>query len=134
MSTCAEPAPVQARGSWPPPPHDPRERGVVTRIDDWEVRVFGDRMFSYFVTRGLWHLQLWQPASGISILSPSRLTCGQYEVFPIARWKARAPSYARIRRLVAREHGVVPPDPTALKRIERAFVDDVVGAHGRPVS
>ncbi|MBX3185368.1 MAG: hypothetical protein KF819_00070 [Labilithrix sp.] len=111
----------------PPPPHDPRERDLALTLEGWEVRVFGDRQFEYFATRGFWHVQLWHPRAGVSILTPSRLTRGFYEAFPVAGWKGQAPDYEHLATLV-REHRVALPSKAALLRIERAFVDDVVHA------
>lgn len=119
----------------PPPPHDPRERELASRTADgqWEVRVFGSRMFQYFVTRGLWHVQLWHPEARVSLLTPSRLTLGFYEAFPIAGWKGHAPDHGRLVALVARSHRVTLPSAVELARIERAFVDDVVASAASPV-
>ena len=38
--------------AWPPPPHDPRERDLVLRADGWEIRLFGEHEFQYFVRHG----------------------------------------------------------------------------------
>jgi len=119
---------------WPPPPHDPRDRELAMRVDGWELRVFGERKFQYFVTRGLWHLQLWHPSASVSVLTPSRLTCGFYEVFPIEGWKARAPDHARLVELLVASHGLALPSAATVARLERAFVDAVVRGAGRPLS
>src|SRR5688500_11007904 len=63
-----------------PPPHDPEERELAQTIDAWEVRVFADAKFGFFVQRGLWHVQLWHPYARVSVLTPSRLTGGAYEI------------------------------------------------------
>lgn len=120
--------------AWPPAPHDPRERERATAIGDWEVRLFTGRKFQYFVTRGFWHLQLWNPTSRISILSPSRLTCGRYEAFPVASWKVHARSYEALVARIREEHQVACPDAAAVMRVERAFVRDLVRAQSLPVS
>ncbi len=66
----------------PPAPHDPREREVVTTLGAWEVRQFpaSDAKLTYFTPRGFLHLQLWHAATETSILTPSRLTRGVYEI------------------------------------------------------
>src|SRR5687768_16947328 len=81
----------QAQVRLPPPPHDPRDRIVVSRAGQWEVRVFSesDPKFVYLMTHGMWHLQLFHPTRGISVLTPSALTRQCYELFPIRGWKAR---------------------------------------------
>lgn len=110
----------------PPPPHDPRERGLALKVSDWEVRVFGGRKFQYFVRRGLWHVQLWHPRARISVLTPSHLTRGFYEAFPIADWKGRAPTYDALIEMLGRDHAQPFLREDELARIERVFVTDVV--------
>jgi len=112
-------------GNWPPPPHDPRERDPVICVRGWEVRVFGEHQFQYFVRRGFWHLQLWHPEARVSVLTPSRLTCDLYEVFPIASWKARAATVPELARLIAEEHGFELPREVELLELERALVQRV---------
>lgn len=96
---------ARAPGRYPAPPHDPRERIVVTSLDGWEVRNFGphDRRRAYFAVRGLGHLQLWHAASGVSVLTPSRLTAGRYEASAAHGWKYRPPDYERLRRELLEE-------------------------------
>ena len=124
-------APANPRAEWPPPPHDPRERELAMRLGEWDIRLFGNRKFQYFVTRGFWHLQLWHPAARISVLSPSRLTCGFYEAYPIANWKAQAPNYDGLVSLIAGTHGPPLPTTAEIKRAEKALVDDVVASAWR---
>jgi hypothetical protein len=112
-------------GSWPPPPHDPRERELVTSLRGWEIRVFGEHRFQYFVRHGFWHLQLWQPAARVSVLTPSRLTCELYEVFPVAGWKGHASKYQELAELVQGEHGLELPREMELLELERALVQRV---------
>ncbi len=113
--------------AWPPPPHDPRERELVLRVDGWEVRLFGEHKFQYFVRHGLWHAQLWQPEARVSVLTPSRLTCELYEVFPIAAWKARAESYAELSEMIEREHGVLLSRRVVWQALECGLVQRVKG-------
>lgn len=113
---------------WPPPPHDPRERDLATTIDAWEVRVFGNRQFQYFVTRGLWHVQLWHAGAGLSILTPSRLTRGCYEAYPVANWKAHEANYEDLAVRIAAFHAVPLLTPSDVRGIERAFVDTIVAS------
>lgn len=119
---------------WPPPPHDPRERELALVIDGWELRLFGERKFQYFVTRGLWHVQIWHPTGRVSVLTPSRLTCGFYEAYPIANWKAQAPDYKRLVALIAGVHSVALSCAATLAKVGKAFVDDVVRGQGRSLS
>lgn len=109
---------------WPPPLHDPRERALVALVDGWEVRVFPpcDRKFHYFVTRGFLHAQLWHRGACVSVLTPSRLTNGLFEVFPYAGWKAPAREPALLRSLVAQTHGVALPSLRRLASIVEWYV------------
>lgn len=112
----------------PPPPHDPSERVLVMTIGEWEVRVFDADKIHYFRTRGLWHLQLWHPRAGVSVLSASLLTLGLYECFPFAGWKGRANTDRRIAAMVKAEHGIDLPSAMEMARLEKALVVDVVRA------
>jgi len=118
-------APLARETSWPPPPHDPRERERVLLLGNWEIRLFGEHKFQYFVSHGFWHLQLWHAAARISVLTPSRLTHMHYEAFPIAGWKARAATYEELSALVIGEHGVFLPNQPELRTFERALVERV---------
>lgn len=108
--------------STPPPPHDPRERDLGHVVGEWEVRIFADAKFQYFVERGLWHVQLWHPKAGVSVLTPSRLTNDAYEIYPARGWKVRASTPVEVARLVADEHAVRFLGEEALREVERAFV------------
>ncbi|WP_437686139.1 hypothetical protein [Sorangium sp. So ce176] len=122
-----EPAGVEG---WPPPPHDPRERELALVVAGWEVRLFGGRKFEYFVARGFWHLQLWHPEARVSVLTPSRLTRGLYEAYPIANWKAQAPDYDKLAALLDGLSTARLPEASAVLRLERALVDEVVRGGG----
>lgn len=107
----------------PPPPHDPTERILVTRLDGWQVRDFADddSRQHYFATRGFAHFQLWHPERRLSVLTPSRLTDQQFEVFPIGRGKLRIRSWDELASLLRSHHGVVPPSLSCLRALERWF-------------
>jgi hypothetical protein len=136
--------------AWPPAPHDPRERALICTLvvrapalpahssrhgstgrrgapasTRWEVRAFpiGGRMHRYFAPRGLLHLQLWQPESGVSMLTPSRLTLGRWEVFPVEGWKRGLDQVADLRRLVRSSLRVEPPTAAQLAAARAWFVD-----------
>ena len=112
----------------PPPPHDPCERELVMHLGPWEVRVSTGRAFEYFVPRGLWHVQLWHPEAGISILTRSRLTAGAFEAFPSRGWKARSIDYASLREWLEAEHGTSLPSDADMRWVERVLVDRVVAS------
>lgn len=84
-----------SRGLTPPPPHDPSERILVEFLGDWEVRIFSPSgiFHRYFSAKGMLHVQLWHPEAGVSLLTPSPITAGRYEVFPLAGWKHARHSY-----------------------------------------
>ncbi|MEX2480257.1 MAG: hypothetical protein WD928_05285 [Gammaproteobacteria bacterium] len=96
----------------PPPPHDPHDRilvdthrasGASPCMSSWEVRIFdpAGQFHLYFNTTGFGHVQLWNPWYGISLLTPSRLTAGRYEAFPMAGWKYAANDYAHLARTIS---------------------------------
>jgi hypothetical protein len=114
--------------AWPPPPHDPRERVVLCRAGDWQVRAFlaTDPRFAYLAPRGLWHLQLWHPRAAVSVLTPSGLTLDRYEVYPVAGWKRAVPCLGDVRALLEVFHGIQPPSAGTLAALEAQFVHDPV--------
>lgn len=65
-----------------PPLHAPMDRELVARIGPWQLRRHRDcdERFSYLASRAFLHLQLWRPDRGISVLTPSSLTGGQFEI------------------------------------------------------
>lgn len=131
----AEPTlPREQEARWPPPPHDPRERERTLVVEGWEVRLFTGRKLEYFVPRGFWHLQLWHPHARVSVLTPSRLTCGLYEAYPVANWKAQAPDYDKLVTLLGGMFTAKLPDRSVMMRLERALVDDLVRRHGEVAS
>jgi hypothetical protein len=50
------------------------------------------------------------------------VTCDQYEVFPIADWKARATNCRELVELVRAGHGLQLPHEAELREHERALV------------
>jgi hypothetical protein len=58
----------------------------------------------------------------VSVLTPSRLTGNQYEVFPCGGWKAPISEPASLRGLVARTHGVAMPSLGRLAAIIEWYV------------
>lgn len=95
-------------------------------LGEWEARLFGDRMYEYFRPRGLWHLQLWHPRRRISVLSPSRLTRGRWEAFPIRGWKQDGSSYGVVAEHIESEHPVRMPSDAAVAALERSLVGELV--------
>lgn len=121
-------------GGYPPPPHDPRERALVTRLGGWEVRAFPRHgsTHRYFATRDLLHLQLWHPEACVSLLTPSRLTAHAYELFPIDGWKRAVGSAEAARRLARYELGVELPSPLRLAALIEWYVRSEERRAARP--
>jgi hypothetical protein len=72
------------------------------------------------------HLQLWHPTARVSVLTPSRLTLGRYEAFPIGDWKFAHSSLRSIRGLVRSMHGVELPSAARIVAMERWYVGRLV--------
>ena len=79
-------------------------------------------MHSYFAPRGLLHLQLWHPAARVSVLTPSRLTCDRYEVFPVRGWKLAMDDLASLERVCRDLLRVELPGLARIVAIQRWFV------------
>ena len=90
-------------------------------VGAWEVRQFaqGDARLIYFRPRGFHHLQLWHPVERISILTPSRLTAGRFEMWPEGGERLSAVSWRDVRTQLA---GVDLPGATEIFAIESWFV------------
>jgi hypothetical protein len=113
----------------PPPPHDPRERVRVAVWNGWEVRQFAtdDPRRAHLANRGMCHVQLWHPDAGVSVLTPSRLTGDQLEIFPIAGWK-RAASDTHVAAALVRYAFQLPlPGPARLQALTKWFGRTVPG-------
>jgi hypothetical protein len=65
-----------------PPLHSPFDRELLARVGPWEVRRHArdDGRFAYLATRSMLHVQLWHPDHRVSVLTPSRLTGGRFEI------------------------------------------------------
>jgi len=106
------------------PLHDPAQRELLTRCDGWEVRTLAERDFryAYFAKREMLHLQLWRPAEGVSVLTPSRLTGGRWELYAGAVGKLRVPSRTALEQQLVRALGLHLPNPTTIAGLEFWFV------------
>ena len=127
----------------PPRPHNPADRIVADVISaggdrpsafsTWEVRIFdpAGQFHCYFGTRGLLHLQLWQPYFGVSILAPSRLTAYAYEAFPVRSWKFAARDLDDIVHALTRERALCVPDRATVETLCATHVGAVEAACSR---
>ena len=104
----------------PPRPHDPTEREVVSYLGDWQVRQFpeSDSKLAYFTGRGFLHVQLWHPGRGVSVLTPSRLTGGRFDVWT-DDGRMSLPHWNAVRQAIAE---VATPGPVEVEALERWFV------------
>lgn len=125
VPACPPELPVEI---WPPPPHDPRDRAAVCVAGAWQVRTLleTDPKLDYLARRGLLHLQLWHPEAQVSVLSPSGLTGGHYETFPINEWKRQTPDRATLARLIRAHHRLELPSAGIMAALESWFVDETV--------
>jgi hypothetical protein len=78
--------------------HAVAERAVVGQCGRWEVRrhALSEPAVAGYVQGGYLHLQLWCARSGISILTPSRLTAGLFDLQLADGARVRAHLYQRI--------------------------------------
>lgn len=62
--------------------HDPDARIPVLRVGDWEVRALrrGSPRFRRLHRCGGLHVQFWDPATGVSVVTPSALTGQRFEI------------------------------------------------------
>ena len=112
--------------TWPSAPHDPTEREILGRLGDWQFRAFADHdeRALYLLRRGMAHLQIWHPTSGVSFLTPSRLSCGLWELdIPgPARRRFRLSSLDDIDSVLCADRLPLTPDPDWLRAAHEAYV------------
>ena len=75
--------------------HDHHRRALVFWLGEWEVLMYRpcSDMHHLLVVNGMFHLQLWHPESKTSILTPTALTDGKFEVAPLFGSEFRTDSY-----------------------------------------
>jgi hypothetical protein len=114
--------------------HAIADRVVVARCEDWEVRQhpIDDPASADLVAGGYLHLQLWCPATGISILTPSRLTAGLFDVRLADGGRVRAHLYRRAQDAVRPR---AAPSEAAIAALERWHVlrHEPLALHGAPL-
>ena len=96
--------------SLPPAPHNPKDRVFVHTHNGWEFRAFArnDHNHSHRASRGELHVQLWHPTSRISVLTPSMMTKGQYDVW-LSSGQYRVSCLHQLSTLTRSKAGIVPP-------------------------
>ena len=125
-------------------PHRPEDRIVVETVSvtggaaafgHWEVRIFdpAGQFHHYFALRAMLHVQLWHPFFGVSILTPSRLTGFNYELFPLNEWKYATPHYADIGDQLRSVMGIRMPDAALVRRVCRTYAGETPPRRSPPV-
>lgn len=90
-----------------------------------------DARLSYLAARQMLHLQLWHEGLGVSVLTPSRLTGGLYEVMLAAHAdRGRTPSQGALRAALSEALGLDLPPERQLARWTTWFVDRYVRESG----
>lgn len=119
------------------PLHDPADRVFVADLGNgWEMRQFAehDRRLAYFADKGFAHVQLWNAAANVSVVTPSRLTDGSFEAWianddeGVLRCAARSWSTIELELAVRR---IAPPNRHMIRAIEKWFVLPVETRAGR---
>lgn len=98
------------------PAHRTQGRRLLSRIEEWEVRGGGARVYGGRVSE---HLQFFNAARGVSLLTPSNLTRGCFEVLLPDGVCCAHRDYAQLRGVVLGEHAVLLPSADDLVRAMR---------------
>ncbi|MBL8678153.1 MAG: hypothetical protein JNK05_03265 [Myxococcales bacterium] len=103
-----------------PRPHDPDDRVLVASLGDWELRDFADgsRFAAFFARHGLAHRQLYLRSAPLSILTPSALTGGAFELCA-SDGRARFRDEPALRAFVARHFEAALPATISLRAAGR---------------
>ena len=106
-----------------PAEHWPDRRALVYTHEGWECRSHArnDVNYSEMAARGQLHLQLWLPHARISILTPSLLTDGEFEVCLLGD-VVRASCYAELDEVLMTVAGVAPPCPGFVQYLQTWLV------------
>jgi hypothetical protein len=104
-----------------PRPHDPDDRVLLAMLAGWELRDFAaDSDFARFFARhGLAHRQLLARAEGVSILTPSTLTNGEFECCDRDGSRLRERSETTLRAVVLARYGASLPEGVHLRSLAR---------------
>ena len=93
--------------------HNHRLRVLVFWLGEWEVLMYRpcSDMHRLLVVNGMFHLQLWHPESLTSILTPTTLTEGQFEVSPLFGSEFKTEAYDELRPILQAARNISPPPP-----------------------
>lgn len=103
--------------------HQPQDRAWIYDAGDWEIRshAVNDVAHTWLRRRGALHLQVWHRQAQISIISPSPLTAGMWEVFDGSQ-RARARCMGGITHYLHDRSAPLPPCPGAVQHFLAGFV------------
>ena len=107
-----------------PTTHDPAERVVIGHVGEWQIRDFPRERLEDGFSRspGIGHVQLWLPHAEVSVLTPSILTRGRWEAYPV-NWARFSTSYfGLLNEFLRVELGVELPTGPEMHRVVRWFV------------
>lgn len=113
------------------PLHEPGDRVLIATLGAWEVRQFAqtDRRLAYFARRGFAHVQLWHPCERVSIVTPSRITGGTFDLWS-DDVRAAAPVWSALEPVLL-SLGIAPPSRNEIRALERWFVLPMEATGGR---
>ncbi len=99
--------------------HNHRLRALVFWLGDWEVLMYRpcSDVHRLLVVNGMFHLQLWHPESQTSILTPTSLTGGQFEVAPLFGSAFQCEDYAEIAAIIEAARNIQAPAPELLSDV-----------------
>jgi hypothetical protein len=126
-------------------PHDPNDRIAVETFTvgttasvfgEWQVRLFDPAgVFRHYLSQqSLLHVQLWNPYFRVSILTPSRLTGGYFESFPVRGWKIASPQFEDIVRALETTIAIRVPDGALVERLRQRYADGSIRRHLAPAA
>jgi len=118
----------------PPAPHNPHERVCLREFGPWQLLIFARNTskHAYFAPRGMLHLQLWAPAAGLSILTPSKLTGDMLELWEGGE-RHRFKCYRSLLEYISEKHALRIPHPHMLSHYTLWYLRAAeIGAIARP--
>ena len=106
--------------------HDPHLRQLVGHVEEWELRVFAETspLHEKLALEGLLHIQLWNQAHHVSVVTPSVFTSDAFEISPIKGKPFRSRDLERIRVESIGQFGLWIPSAGAIQDLERAWATD----------
>ena len=99
--------------------HVDADRTLVYWLGEWDVRMSDPRsdLHRLLTVNGMFHLQLWHPESGTSILTPSPFTEHYFEAVPIFGNQFRTRSYPEMCSVIKASKQIETPAPQLLMEV-----------------